>query len=210
VRWNLRGLVAGILLAPGILGAAPGGVVSPSSGERLVSGSIVEVRWEALPADAVEGELLLTIDGPANVSLRVGPRLDPSARSSWWAVPAVPARSARLRLRAGFAGREVECAPGGSFEIVARPGSAPSSFLLREAEWWVAEEAFPVSRIGSSRTYQTFDGEDSLAALLEDSDSPGEVSAESRFDRATSLSRTPHSPRGRPEPSLPLSIPLRE
>ena len=210
MRWNLPGLVAGILLAPGTLGAAPGGVVSPSAGERLVSGSLVEVRWDAPPAGAVEGELLLTIEGPAIVSLRVGPRLDPSTRSSGWVVPALPAASARLRLRVGIDGREVECEPGGSFEIVARPGSVPPSFLLRDDEWWVAGEAFPVSRVDSPRTCRPFSGEDSLAALLEDSDSPGEVSAESRFDRATSLSRTPHSPRGRPEPSLPLSIPLRE
>jgi hypothetical protein len=210
VRSTVPGLLAGFLLVPGLLGAASGGIVSPSAGERLFSGDVVEVRWESLPADAVEGELLLTIEGSARFSLRVGPRLDPSARSTWWVVPALPAGSARLRLRAGFEGREVECEPGGAFEIVSRPGSAPASFLLRDDEWWLAGEALPVSRLDSPCALRPFSDEDSLAALLEDSKFPAEVAANETANRPSSSSRPLRLSQGHLFTSLPLSIPMRE
>jgi len=213
VRLVPPGLLAGLLLVPGLLEADSGRVVSPAAGERLLSGDVVEVRWEEPPAGAEEGELLLSLDGGARVPLRLGPRLDPSARSTWWTVPAFPAGAASLTLRVGVEGREVECVPSGSFEIVSRPGSTPASLLFRDDEWWVAVEtlpALPVPRLGSSRNLLPWADRHSLALLLEDRSQPGEVSA-GRPSRRPSPLPDPVTPcEGGPSASLLLSLPRRE
>jgi hypothetical protein len=210
MRSSLPGLLAGLLLAPSLLGADPGGVVSPAAGEKLLSAGLVEVRWEALPEGAEEGELLLSLDGGATFPLRIGPRLDPSARSAWWVVPALPAGAARLRLRVGIEGREIECEPSGLFEIVTRPGATQVSFLLRDDEWWVADETLPLSRLGSPRTFLPWDDALSLSALFEDPDDPCETSAEREAHGTPTFPEGLTPGRKVPSASVPLSIPRRE
>ncbi len=127
--------------------------VSALAGPRIVgrpavvrAGQLVEVSWTA-PACADELELLLVLDGSGREPLRVTESL-PGAFGTWlWRVPDLPAVSARLVLRWGSEGREIEGEPGPAFAI-ACPGGRLNPVTRRGGELWVGRGSAPAVRKG--------------------------------------------------------------
>lgn len=117
-----------------------GRILSPATGEALVAGQLVDIVWSTLPDDVEEMEFLLSIDGGRYFPLRVTQQLDPLTGSFGWVVPRVAARSARLRIRFGRDGEEIEGEPGAPFSIFLPPALRPAPFLRRHGEWWISED----------------------------------------------------------------------
>ena len=88
-------------VAPAAL-AAPG-FLRPAAGDRLESGTVVELLWnlDAVPSDAQESELVLSLDGGRTFPIRLTADFDSATRKILWRVPALPTDQARLALRAG-------------------------------------------------------------------------------------------------------------
>lgn len=122
----------------GSVEAGGGRVLSPASGDRLVAGGLTHVRWSSLPPDTEEFELLLSLDGGRSYGLRLTPQLDPTVGVYAWRVPNLPAPRARLRLRVGVDGREIECPPGEIFTIVPTDTEPQTLLEHRAGEWWPA------------------------------------------------------------------------
>jgi hypothetical protein len=112
-------------------------IVVPAGGERLVPGQLVEVRWERLPNDVDEMELLLELDGGAPYEVRLTPQLIGSSRSLAWEVPNLPAEVARLRLRWSRDGIEIEGEPSAVFTIVPNPALPIDGTHLDCGERWI-------------------------------------------------------------------------
>jgi hypothetical protein len=133
-------------------GAEPGRGTfeSPSRGETLAPGSLVEIRWtaacEAEAGDAGrernEAELVLSLDGGMTFPIRVSTELSPCASRFAWRVPALASSRARLGLRIGEGQREDE----ERIEIVSEPFTIPpapdgesEALYARSGEWWTPE-----------------------------------------------------------------------
>lgn len=117
--------------------APPGAILAPEASEVLVAGSSHVVRWSPLPAGVEEFEVLLSLDGGSSYPIRLTPQLDPAAGAYLWRVPDLPTRAARVRLRWGIAGRELEGPPGETFTIDARSWRTVSGLAWRGGEWWL-------------------------------------------------------------------------
>ena len=143
------GVAAGILWAGPLLGAPR--FVSPSAGESLAPGAIVEVRWTSLcrPRTGVdEAEIVLSLDGGVTFPIRASNELSACETRFLWRVPSLPAGRARLALRAGSEGRdETErlVAVSGEFQILAEMDGRVQQLLRRVAEWWTPPEPSPRS-----------------------------------------------------------------
>jgi hypothetical protein len=113
----------------------------PSGAAALTSGELVDVRWDPLPADVEELELLLVVDETATASVRLSPQLAGTTSSFQWRVPNLPGENARLRLRYGRGGREVEAEPSLPFAIHLRVGQPLEAVTFHRGEWWLTREA---------------------------------------------------------------------
>jgi hypothetical protein len=181
-----------LLFAASPAWAGPGRILYPAAGTTIVAGESVEVVFAELPDEVREMELLFSVDGGRNYPLRLTSRLDPRPASFTWTVPRVATSAARLRLRVGRNGEEIEAEPSETFTITLPPLAEPAPFRFREGEWWVGDE-------GPSNTVQPcFSAEpmarpwelsDSFDGLLSDDDDriqacpprlPGRESASSR------------------------------
>ena len=82
--------------------AAPG-FLRPAAGDRLESGTVVELLWnlDGVSSDAQESELVLSLDGGRTFPIRLTADFEPATRKVLWRVPALPTDQARLALRAG-------------------------------------------------------------------------------------------------------------
>lgn len=145
-----------------------GRVLSPGTGEALVAGQVVEVVWSPFPDDVEELEILLSIDGGRYFPLRLTPQMDPRSGSFLWVVPRVAAQAARLRIRFGRDGEEIEGEPGAPFSIFLPPALRPAPFLRRDGEWWIAEDrcSFPATPEVSDAGTVDADSRDDPAAVL--------------------------------------------
>jgi hypothetical protein len=124
------------------------------------AGDLVELRWNTLPSNVEELEILLSLDGGRHYAVRVTPECDPRAGRYLWRVPNLATSSARLRLRLGVEEREIEAEPGTMFEIVA----PPEFDRFHENGWWSglvhdrsrpgAGLAAPRAALGSARDGQ--------------------------------------------------------
>jgi hypothetical protein len=119
------------------------GAAHASPGARLTlparvlhAGEVVELRWESLPAGVEELEILLSLDGGRHYGVRVSPECDPLAGRYLWRVPNLASGTARLRLRIGLDGRELDAATSESFSIVGRADAAPEFDQFHENGWW--------------------------------------------------------------------------
>ncbi len=111
-------------------------VAAPHAGTGLVPGEVVEVVWDPVEGPVEELELLLILDGSGRQTVRLTRSLPPATTVWRWRVPAIPARTARLVLRVGRDGREVEGEPGPPFRIRATDGPcAPVAW--RRGELWL-------------------------------------------------------------------------
>ncbi len=152
-------LAASVLAAPlpAQAGRDEGRILSPSDGESLVAGQAFEVRWSPLPADVEEMEFLLSVDGGRFFPFRLTPRIDPRSGSFVLSVPRIDAASARLRIRFGRNGREIDGESSATFSILDSPLIPPAPFLRRDGEWWIARDGRvppPPSGISGSATLE--------------------------------------------------------
>ncbi len=111
-------------------------VAAPHAGTGLVPGEVVEVVWDRVEGPVEELELLLILDGAGRETVRLTRSLPPTTTSWRWRVPAIPARAARLVLRVGRDGREVEGEPGPPFRIRAT-GAPCAPVTWRRGELWL-------------------------------------------------------------------------
>lgn len=143
----MRGLIAfaGLCLLAASAEAAeaiarPVVFTSPGPGQILQGGTVVEVFWSGVPANAEEVELLLSLDGGRRVALRLTEQLSSRDRSYLWRVPNLTAGRAALLLRMGIGGREIESAPSALFEILPEPTRPAEGLDWRAGELWLDEE----------------------------------------------------------------------
>lgn len=117
------------ILAAALLHALPAfaGVVLPlpRSGERVRSPERVEVRLPelALPEDAHEKELVLSLDGGQSYAVRITAETGAAEKNLVFRVPNLPSTRARLALRAGDGTREIVVAESAIFVIERDPAS---------------------------------------------------------------------------------------
>jgi hypothetical protein len=134
-----------------------GRILSPGGGEALVAGQLLDVRWSSLPDDVEEMELLLSIDGGRSFVLRLTPQIDPRTGSLGWVVPRVAAAAARLRIRFGRHGEEIEGEPSAPFSIAVPPLLHQAPFLRRDGEWWIAPDGYsilPVPEVSRNGSFE--------------------------------------------------------
>jgi hypothetical protein len=129
---------------------------------------VVDVVWSSFPDDVEELELLLSIDGGRTFPLRLTPQIDPRSGSFTWVVPRVAAQAARLRIRFGRDGDEIEGEPGAPFSIYVPALLRPAPFLRRDGEWWIAEDRCSVPPAPGLSEAETVDSgsHDNAAAVL--------------------------------------------
>ncbi len=82
----------------------------------------------------------MTIEG-RELPVRVTPQLAARAGVLLWRVPNLPSRRARLTIRYGLDGEEIEDAPSVPFEILPAAGEPPAALMFRQGEWWTQESA---------------------------------------------------------------------
>lgn len=131
----------GILLSAGLAAAGPVVFVSPRAGETLQGGQIVEVRFEGVPENVDEMELLLTAGPDRAISFRLTEMLDPTTRSYRWAVPNLVLPQATLILRMGEDELEAESSPSDPFAIEPSPTPTLARLDFRHGELWVSDGA---------------------------------------------------------------------
>jgi hypothetical protein len=139
-----RALFVLILLSASGMLFAQVSVVPPAFG-TVRAGETARIEWQGLPRGVEELELLLTIEGRA-LPIRVTPQLIARTGVILWRVPNLPSRRARLAVRYGLDGEEIEGEPGAAFEILPAAGEPPATLDFRQGEWWAcecAEDRFP-------------------------------------------------------------------
>lgn len=119
-----------------------GRILSPTRGETLHAGEIVEIRWSSVEKDVDELEILLSLGDDGAPPLRLTAQLEPGTAAFRWTVPNLPARSARIWLRVGLEGEEVEGTPSEPFTITGTTSSAPAAIRLSAGELWVSGFSF--------------------------------------------------------------------
>jgi hypothetical protein len=112
-------------------------VVAPAFG-TLRAGETARIEWSGLPQGVEELELLLMVEGRES-PVRVTPQLVAPAGVFLWRVPNLPSRSARLMIRYGLDGEEIEDAPSAPFEILPAGNEPPAVLAFKQGEWWTEE-----------------------------------------------------------------------
>jgi len=191
-----------------------GWIERPAAGERLAVGTTATVRWTRLPAEVDEFELLLSLDGGRSYAVRLTPRLDPATRELSWVVPNLPAEHARLRLRVGVGGRELESAPSAPFVILASRRAPPATLRFADGEWWTAALAAPPPCELPARDERaglpTLDGgELTLALLPDETHSVAFTPAQASAAQPVGALHRP-TPAERSNPARPVAPPQRE
>lgn len=108
---------------------------------KLKAGQRVEVVWDKLPAQTGEFELLLTVDLPEPVTIRLTESESPRLRAYSWLVPNISCFSARLVLRKGEAGEETTWAESEPFRIEYSRREAPPLVVLDRGELWLKDRS---------------------------------------------------------------------
>lgn len=133
-----------LLLGGSSAGLAGEVLVSPPASVR--AGGVARIEWTGLPRGVEELELLLSVDG-RDLPVRLTPQLVAGAGVFIWRVPNLPFHQARMHLRFGLDGEEIESPPSSEFEIVRAESEPPAVLTFREGEWWAERPAdrFPGS-----------------------------------------------------------------
>jgi hypothetical protein len=109
----------------------------PAEGSSLHEGDTVQIRWSGVPADAEEIELLLSVDGGRQFSLRLTDALDSTSGSFLWRVPSLSTDTASLAIRMGVHGEEIVSAPGPLFRLSHSPSTPGALLRWRAGEIWM-------------------------------------------------------------------------
>jgi hypothetical protein len=109
----------------------------PAEGSSLHEGDTVQIRWSGVPVDAEEVELLLSVDGGRQFSLRLTDELDSTSGSFLWRVPSLSTDSASLAIRMGVHGEEIVSAPGPLFRLSHTPSTPGVLLRWKAGEIWV-------------------------------------------------------------------------
>ncbi len=145
--WIL-GAAATLLALPAL--AEPVTFRAPAGGETLVAGSVVTVRWDGVPGEAHELEILVSVDGGRSLA-RLGREVDGRETSLSFTVPNLPAARAVLVLRYGVKGKgETLGGVSAPFAIVPAPGVPFASLAYKRGELWVSPETPGVPLDGAS------------------------------------------------------------
>jgi hypothetical protein len=118
--------------------SSPGHLFFRDERPTFRAGEVVDLQWTPLPPEAEEFELLLSLDG-GNSFIRVTEMQGPGARTLEWLVPNLPSHDARLRLRMGRMGEEIELELSAPFTIVGREDRPVACVSFREGEWWTSQ-----------------------------------------------------------------------
>jgi hypothetical protein len=133
-----------LVLVPTALRAEQGKILEPGAGFVVKAGEQARVVWSELPGGVAELELLLSLDGGRSYSLRLTPQLEPERGGYTWRVPNLPGETARLRIRYGLRGREVEGPASASFVIVASSFEEIAPLRVEDGELWPARVPLPI------------------------------------------------------------------
>jgi hypothetical protein len=122
-----------------VLASSPSGIrfSQPAQGSSLHEGDVIEIRWSGVPEDAEEIELLVSVDGGRQFSLRLTDELDSSSHSFLWRVPGLSTDTASLAIRMGAEGEEILSAPGPLFRISPGPFMPGVSLRWKAGEIWL-------------------------------------------------------------------------
>ena len=207
-------LLALLLLCVGQhVAAEPVRVVLPDGSRSVAAGRFVEVRWQGLPDEVDEMELLLDIGGRTAQRLRLTPQLVATTRFYLWEVPNLPADDARLRLRWGWKGVEVDGPSSDPFAIHFDAKAPLDSVCFRSGEWWIADHFSTVDRpengVESSLATQVEEHQPAATPELE-----GPLSGEKPNRQLRGPTRDPHPDVGRSGQGVtgfrcPVTYPLR-
>ena len=126
--------------------AAPMRAAEPSLGRlvfegerpRFRAGEVVRLRWTPLPPEAEEFELLLSLDGGHHF-IRLTEMQEPGLESFEWRVPNLPSGDARLRLRMGLRGEEIDLELSAPFTILSDDHEPVAGIAFRAGEWWTSQ-----------------------------------------------------------------------
>jgi len=160
---GMRLLAAAVALfgAAAALSASEPSFLSPSHGEALAPGAVIEVEWRSacesdIPSGYDEAELVLSLDGGLTYPIRVSRELDPCESTHAWRVPAIATDSARIALRMGeqrHGESEQLAAISHTFRILPDPEGRAQALVPRAGEWGTAPETEVVGardRLGRS------------------------------------------------------------
>ena len=131
-------LLSALLLARGTLGSDP--EVNFAGGCELEPGRAVRVTWSPLPKDTEEFELLLKFESPFPAKIRLTECKDPELDSLAWVVPRIPCERARLLLRRGEGGREIDWAWSRTFSIRGSPYAPVQRTAFYRGEMWATDD----------------------------------------------------------------------
>jgi hypothetical protein len=221
--WRSASLCAAFLFVVAVpLHAGQVRFLSPSAGDRISPGSVVEVAWrgaEHFGASAPsfdEIELLLFIDDGRVAPIRISLRMAAGTDRFSWRVPAFRARHAHLAIRAGWdgdLGGEQIAGVSGDFSVAPSESASIEALFRVEGEWRTAQALsgserplLPAATVGSMPQIRSLrplvfalgSHERGLSGPERISD-PADEGAEQ-----TPRPRSPDSP-----PRLPAPIPLR-
>lgn len=165
-------------------GVAPAPALRLSATGTLRPGQEVAVGWPPVPMATREFELLLRYEAPLALTVRLTDSKEPSLTAMAWRVPNLPPGRARLLLRVGRRGAEVEWAQSAPFRIAGGAFAPTHRVRLRRGEFWIQEgpAPTPTSLEGGRRTLWSAPG-----GLPAPADGP---------------SATPALPEPRPSPTL--------
>jgi hypothetical protein len=135
-----RSVLLSLMLAAPIRASesVPGHLLFRDERPTFRAGDVVNLQWTPLPPEAEEFELLLSLDGGRHF-VRLTEMQGPGARTLEWRVPNLPSGDARLRLRMGRMGEEIELELSAPFTIVGSEDKPVAGVSFREGEWWTSQ-----------------------------------------------------------------------
>jgi hypothetical protein len=163
--------------------------VTPPVFGTIRAGDTARIEWRGLPGGVEELELLLTIEG-RELPIRVTPQLAAGAGVLLWRVPNLPSRRARLTIRYGLDGEEIENAPSAFFEILPAAGEPPAVLAFRQGEWWTqdsAEDRLPGALNSREHGDQIQEGRKRPACAVSRTSGPSPEETASRAVRSENL-----------------------
>ncbi len=114
--------------------------VTFAGGDRLQPGQKIRITWSLLPPDTEEFELLLKCESPFVFKIRLTECKDPGLDSLVWVVPRIPCERARLLLRRGEGGKEIDWAWSRPFSIRGGLCAPVQRTAYYRGEMWATDE----------------------------------------------------------------------